>query len=160
EAGGASQTNLPTGTLGTEPGVVLGTMGYMSPEQIRGKAADSPSDIFSFGGILYEMLAGQRAFQGETAADTITSILTKEPPDLSVTNKDVHPGLDRIIRHSLEKNPEERFQSARDLAFDLEALSGMSPPAAAVAEVAATRPRARSWLPVALALALLVGLAA
>jgi hypothetical protein len=159
EAGAESQTNLPTGTLGTEPGVVLGTMGYMSPEQVRGKPADSRSDIFSFGSILYEMLAGQRAFQGETAADTITSILTKEPPDLSVTNKDVHPGLDRIIRHSLEKNPEERFQSARDLAFDLEALSGVSTPTAAVAEVAATRPRARSWLP-ALVLTLLVGLAA
>jgi eukaryotic-like serine/threonine-protein kinase len=126
EPGSEGETNFPTGSLGTEPGVVLGTMGYMSPEQVRGKPADSRSDIFAFGAILYEMLAGQRAFQGETAADTITSILSKEPPDLSVTNKDVHPGLDRIIRHSLEKNPEERFQSARDLAFDLEALSGIS----------------------------------
>jgi Tol biopolymer transport system component len=132
EPGSEGETNLPTGSLGTEPGVVLGTMGYMSPEQVRGKPADSRSDIFAFGAILYEMLAGQRAFQGETAADTITSILSKEPPDLSVTNKDVHPGLDRIIRHSLEKNPEERFQSARDLAFDLEALSGISTATVAV----------------------------
>ncbi len=72
------------------------------------------------------MLSGQRAFRGETAADTITAILTKEPPDLSTTNKDIHPGIDRIVRHCLEKNPEERFESARDLAFDLEALSGVS----------------------------------
>jgi len=145
------ETNLPTGTAGTEPGVVLGTMGYMSPEQVRGKPADSRSDIFSFGSILYEMLAGQRAFQGETAADTITSILTKEPPDLSVTNQDVHPGLDRVIRHALEKNPEERFQSARDLAFDLEALSGIST-TSAIAPTAVARARRRNLIgPIAVA---------
>ena len=97
----------------------MGTVGYMSPEQVRGKPADHRSDIFSFGAILYEMLSGQRAFRGESAADTITAILTKEPPDLSQTNKDIHPGLDRIVRHCLEKNPEERFESARDIAFDL-----------------------------------------
>ena len=89
-----------------------------------GEAADKRSDLFSFGTILYEMLSGQRAFRGDTAADTITAILSKEPPDLSQTNKDIHPGLDRIVRHCLEKNPEERFESARDVAFDLEALSG------------------------------------
>jgi Tol biopolymer transport system component len=151
EPGSEGETNLPTGTAGTEPGVVLGTMGYMSPEQVRGKPADSRSDIFSFGAILYEMLAGQRAFQGETAADTITAILTKEPPDLSVTNRDVHPGLDRIIRHALEKNPEERFQSARDLAFDLEALSGIST-TSAVTPTAVARARRRNLIgPVAIA---------
>ena len=121
-----SQTDIGTVSGGTQPGVVLGTMGYMSPEQVRGKAADRRSDLFSFGTILYEMLAGQRAFRGDTAADTITAILTKEPPDLSQTSKDIHPGLDRIVRHCLEKNPEERFESARDVAFDLEALSGVS----------------------------------
>ncbi len=120
------QTDMNTVSGGTEPGVVLGTMGYMAPEQVRGKTADRRSDIFAFGTILYEMLSGQRAFRGDTAADTITAILTKEPPDLSATNKDVHPGLDRIVRHCLEKNPEERFESARDVAFDLEALSGVS----------------------------------
>ncbi|HZI66739.1 MAG TPA: serine/threonine-protein kinase, partial [Thermoanaerobaculia bacterium] len=120
------QTNLPTGSIGTEPGVVLGTMGYMSPEQVRGKPADHRSDIFAFGAILWEMLAGRRAFHGDTAADTMTAILTKEPPELSGTNAAVHPGLDRIVRHCLEKNPEERFHSAHDLAFDLEALSGVS----------------------------------
>jgi Tol biopolymer transport system component len=103
-------------------------MGYMAPEQVRGKPADKRSDLFAFGTILYEMLSGQKAFRGDSAADTITAILTKEPPDLSQTNKEVHPGLDRIVRHCLEKNPEERFESARDLAFDLEALSGVSTP--------------------------------
>ncbi|MGE5414970.1 MAG: protein kinase domain-containing protein, partial [Syntrophomonadaceae bacterium] len=127
----SGQTDMQT-MSGTQPGVVLGTMGYMAPEQVRGKPADKRSDLFSFGTILYEMLAGQKAFRGDTAADTITAILTKEPPDLSQTNKEIHPGLDRIVRHCLEKNPEERFESARDVAFDLEALSGLSTPRAAV----------------------------
>ena len=100
EKDGEGQTDLKT-ISGTEPGVVLGTMGYMSPEQVRGKAADRRSDLFSFGAILYEMLSGQRAFRGDTAADTITAILSKEPPDLAQTNRDVHPGLDRIVRHCL-----------------------------------------------------------
>src|SRR5215472_8787187 len=125
------QTEMPT--AGTEPGVVLGTMGYMSPEQVRGKPADRRTDIFAFGAILYEMLSGQRAFRGESAADTITAILTREPPDLSQASKDVPPGLDRIVRHCLEKNPEERFDSARDLAFDLEAVSGVATSGAAAA---------------------------
>jgi Tol biopolymer transport system component/predicted Ser/Thr protein kinase len=153
EAGGELGTNLLTAA--TEPGVVMGTMGYMSPEQVRGRAADARSDIFSFGTILHEMLSGRRAFQGETTADTITVILTKEPPDLSLTNEDVHPGLDRIIRHSLEKNPEERFQSARDLAFDLEALSGISTPSATT--VAAARARRRN---IVAPLAIVAGVAA
>jgi WD40 repeat protein len=131
ETGEDGKTDMQTVSGGTEPGVVLGTMGYMSPEQVRGKAADKRSDLFAFGTILYEMLAGQRAFRGDTAADTITAILTKEPPDLSHTNKEIHPGLDRIVRHCLEKNPEERFESARDVAFDLEALSGVSASSAA-----------------------------
>ena len=131
ETGPDGKTDMKTVSGGTEPGVVLGTMGYMSPEQVRGKAADKRSDLFSFGTILYEMLSGQRAFRGDTAADTITAILSKEPADLSQTNKDIHPGLDRIVRHCLEKNPEERFESARDVAFDLEALSGISTPRAA-----------------------------
>ena len=145
ESGGPEETNLPTGTLGTEPGVVLGTMGYMSPEQVRGRPADARSDIFSFGAILHEMLSGRRAFHGDTAADTITAILTKEPPDLSSTNRDVHPGLDRILRHALEKNPEERFHSASDLAFDLEALSGISA-TSAITPTAVARARRRRLL--------------
>ena len=92
DGGESGQTDAGTVSGGTQPGVVLGTMGYMSPEQVRGKPADRRSDLFSFGTILYEMLAGQRAFRGDTAADTITAILTKEPPDLSQTNKDVPRG--------------------------------------------------------------------
>jgi Tol biopolymer transport system component len=153
-----AQTELPTATAGTEPGVVLGTIGYMSPEQVRGRPADVRSDIFSFGAIFYEMLAGQRAFSGASAADTMSAILTKDPPDLSVTNKNVSPGLDRILRHCLEKNAEERFHSAHDVAFDIEALSGLSTPSAAA--LAAPSGRRRRLLPaVTAAAALLVGLA-
>jgi Tol biopolymer transport system component len=125
------QTNLPTAAAGTEPGVVLGTLGYMSPEQVKGKGADSRSDIFSFGAILYEMLSGQRAFHRDSAAETMSAILKEEPPDFSATNQNINPGLERIVRHCLEKSPEERFHSAHDLAFDIEALSGVSTPRAA-----------------------------
>jgi Tol biopolymer transport system component len=156
----SGETDAGTVTGGTQPGVVLGTMGYMSPEQVRGKPADKRSDLFSFGTILYEMLSGQRAFRGDTAADTITAILTKEPPDLSQTNKDVHPGLDRIVRHCLEKNPEERFESARDVAFDLEALSGVSTPRATTAEMHAATSRRRRLPLVIAVLAALAGVAA
>ncbi len=120
------QTNLPTAPPATEPGVVMGTLGYMSPEQVKGKSADARSDIFSFGAILYEALSGSRAFHRDTAAETMSAILREEPPDLSATNKNVQPGLERVVRHCLEKNPEERFHSAHDLAFDLEALSDTS----------------------------------
>ncbi|HYV41588.1 MAG TPA: serine/threonine-protein kinase, partial [Thermoanaerobaculia bacterium] len=112
ESGARELTELPTAAAATEPGVVLGTLGYMSPEQVRGKPADARSDIFAFGAILYEALSGKRAFHGESAADTMSAILTKEPPDLSETNRTIAPGLERLVRHCLEKNPEERFHSA------------------------------------------------
>jgi eukaryotic-like serine/threonine-protein kinase len=131
------QTALPTATAGTEPGVVMGTLGYMAPEQVRGRPADVRSDIFSFGAILYEMLSGRRAFQGDSAADTMSAILREDPPELSVTNQSLPPGLERIVRHCLEKNPEQRFHSAHDLAFDLESLSAVSTPGAP-SRVAAT----------------------
>ncbi len=121
-------TNLPTAPAATEPGVVMGTLGYMSPEQVRGKPADARSDIFSFGAILYEMLSGKRAFHGDSAADTMSAILKEDPPDLAVTNQNLSPGLERIVRHCLEKSPEQRFHSAHDVAFALEALSGLSAP--------------------------------
>ncbi len=142
---GAQITGLPTATAGTEPGVVMGTLGYMSPEQVRGRPADARSDIFSFGAILYEMLSGRRAFHGDSAADTMSAILREDPPELSVTNQSISPGLDRIVRHCLEKNPEQRFHSAHDLAFDLEALSGTSG-ASGTAPAAATRRRVRGRL--------------
>jgi WD40 repeat protein len=110
-------------TMDTEAGTVLGTMGYMSPEQVRGRDVDHRSDIFALGAILYEMLSGKRAFHGETAADTLSAILKEDPPDLSETNRQVSPALERILRHCLEKSPPERFQSVRDVAFDLESLS-------------------------------------
>src|SRR5438876_7175201 len=125
--GNASQTDIPTRRVDTDPGVVMGTVGYMSPEQIRGKGVDHRSDIFSFGAILYEMLSGRRAFHGESAADTMSAILNEDPPDLLSTNQNISPALERLVNHCLEKNPESRFHSASDLAFALEALSGSSP---------------------------------
>ncbi len=119
-----SQTDLPTAAVSTEPGIVMGTLGYMSPEQVRGRASDARSDIFSFGAVLYEMLAGRKAFHGDSAADTMSAILREDPPELSSTNRLIAPALDRIVRHCLEKDPEARFHSAHDLAFDLGALSG------------------------------------
>ena len=118
--------NAPTQQAGTESGVVMGTAGYMSPEQVRGKPTDSRTDIFSFGAVLYEMLSGKRAFHGESAVETMSAILKEEPPDLAETNRNVSPALERIVRHCLEKNPAERFQSVRDVAFNLEALSDIS----------------------------------
>ncbi len=116
-------TSAPTIDHQTTPGVVLGTVGYMSPEQVRGLSSDQRSDIFSLGAILYESLSGKRAFQGKTSADTMSAILKEEPLELSSMNRAVPPAIDRIVHHCLEKNPEERFQSARDVAFGLEALS-------------------------------------
>jgi hypothetical protein len=110
----------------TTPGAVLGTVGYMSPEQVRGQSADHRSDIFSFGAIMYEMVSGHRAFRRETPAETMTAILKEDPPDLSATVSNLPPALDRMVRHCLEKSPDERFQSARDMAYDLEALSSIS----------------------------------
>src|SRR5256886_16110211 len=98
----------------------------MSPEQVSGQAVDHRSDIFSFGAILYEMLSGRRAFHGESAADTMSAILKEDPPDLSDTNQNISPALERLVNHCLEKNPEARFHSASDLAFALERLSGSS----------------------------------
>jgi eukaryotic-like serine/threonine-protein kinase len=115
--------NAPTVQVNTEPGQVMGTVGYMSPEQVRGKAADHRSDIFAFGSIFYEMLSGQRAFRGETPADTMSAILKEEPAELSETARNVPPSAERMVRHCLEKNPAQRFQSAGDLAFNLETLT-------------------------------------
>src|SRR5262245_58876641 len=130
-----------TQTRQTDPGVVLGTVGYMSPEQVRGVAVDHRSDISSFGAILYELLSGRRAFKHDTSAETMSAILKEDPPDLTQTNPGLPPALERIVRHCLEKNPEERFASARDLAFDLLALSDASAPLPATAARQASTPR-------------------
>jgi Tol biopolymer transport system component len=121
----------------TLSGVVLGTAGYMSPEQVRGEPTDLRSDIFSFGAVLYEMLSGTRAFRRDTSVETMSSILKDEPPELAATNANISPALARVVNHCLEKNREQRFQSARDLGFDLEALSNVSATSAAGRAVAA-----------------------
>jgi Tol biopolymer transport system component len=108
----------------TGAGVVLGTVGYMSPEQVRGDPADHRSDIFSFGSVFYEMLSGRRPFSGETSPELMTAILKEDPADMA--KPDVPQGLERVVRRCLEKRPEERFQSARDVGFALEAVSGAS----------------------------------
>jgi serine/threonine protein kinase len=108
---------------GTRPGVVLGTVGYMSPEQVRGQTTDHRTDIFSFGAILYEMLAGKRAFQKPTSAETMSAILNEDPAGISQVTTNIPPALQRVTHRCLEKNPEQRFQSASDLAFALDALS-------------------------------------
>ncbi len=156
----AAQTLTSVDVALTEVGQVLGTAGYMSPEQIRGMGVDPRSDIFAFGAIFFEMLSGQRAFSRDTAAETMTAILKEDPPELTQLNHNISPALERIARHCLEKNPEQRFQSARDLAFDLDALSQHSGSSAGmVAKPSAIQRVRRFQLPiVVLLVALGVGL--
>jgi Tol biopolymer transport system component len=130
----------------THPGVVLGTVGYMAPEQVRGRAADHRSDIFSFGTILYEMISGQRAFRGDSSVETMNAILKEDPAEISATNRNFPPALERLIRRCIEKSPEERFQSARDLAFALDALSGHSGSTATQAALVASIDLRKRWL--------------
>ena len=119
----------------TSIGSVVGTVGYMAPEQVKGEAADARSDIFSLGTILYEMLSGQRAFRRDTSAESMTAILKEEPPELSTSGKTIPVAMERIVRRCLEKKPLQRFQSARDLAFNLEGLSGVSSTSAATLQL-------------------------
>jgi serine/threonine-protein kinase len=120
----------------TSPGTVLGTIGYMSPEQVRGEPADHRSDIFSLGCVLYELLSGRRAFHAATAPETLTAILRESPAELTATGIEVIPGLERVVRRCMDKTPERRFQSAGDLAF---ALRGLADPSAAFASDVAPR---------------------
>jgi len=156
EPGSSDETRVAA-TL-TSAGMVLGTFAYMAPEQVRGLAVDHRADIFAFGAVLYEMLSGERAFKAETAADTMTAILTKEPPELDTARLSIAPGLDRIVRRCIEKNPDLRFQSATDLAFALETLSTTSTSSAAAVEgpEVAAGTRHVAWLPWAVAIASLV----
>jgi len=150
--GPGSAVNAPgladaeTQVVHTTPGIVVGTMGYMSPEQLRGELVDGRSDIFSFGCVLYEMVAGQKAFARKTAAESISAILNEDPVELAGSGKQVPPDFDRIIAHCVEKKPEDRFQSARDLAFALRTISSTS----GVFQPVAERPKARlnrmTWL--------------
>jgi TolB-like protein/tetratricopeptide (TPR) repeat protein len=120
------ETSASTVSGHTEPGTVMGTVGYMSPEQVRGLPIDHRSDIFSFGTILYELLCGNKAFRKDTAADTMAAILMQEPPALSGSGRSISPALDHIARRCLEKSPEQRFQSAKDIAFALSEASGQA----------------------------------
>ncbi len=108
----------------TDPGTVLGTVGYMAPEQVRAGAVDARAAIIALGAVLFEMLSGRRAFERSTAAETMTAILREDPPDLTSTRADLPPALDRIVQHALEKEPQNRFQSASDVVFALTSLSG------------------------------------
>jgi serine/threonine protein kinase/Tol biopolymer transport system component len=118
-----AEHSAPTIGSETEPGLVMGTVGYMSPEQVRGQAADSRADIFAFGAILYEILTGERAFQKPTSPETMSAILNEDPQEISSAAPGLSPSMQRIVRRCLEKNPEQRFQSASDLAFALAALT-------------------------------------
>ena len=123
EPGAEGERSVVNMTTQTKAGSVLGTAGYMSPEQLRGKTVDYRSDIFSFGAILYEMLTGHRAFRGETEVDTMMAVLKDEPPDMQQTRQNIPHAFEQIVRHCLEKEPEDRFQSARDLAFAVSTVS-------------------------------------
>ena len=143
-ASGLDPTRIGPTRAATES-VVLGTAGYMSPEQVRGQPADHRSDIFSFGAMLYEMVSGHRAFKGETPIETLSAILKHDPPELSSTDAAVSPPLASVIQHCLEKERDQRFQSARDLAFALGRLSGSSS-SGTVALPAGWSSRGRRWL--------------
>jgi len=136
----------------TQSGMVMGTVPYMSPEQVRGIPVDARSDIFSFGSVLYEILSGTRAFSGNTAADTLAAILKEPPKDRDALRKKIPEGLDRTITHCLEKNPEQRFQTAQDLAFDLKAiLSGSS-------TIVQERPKTRNvWIALMIVALMILG---
>ena len=143
----AAGTQETAGVNATAPGMVMGTAGYMSPEQVRGERVDHRTDIFSFGAVLYEMVSGKRAFQKGSAVETMSAILKEDVPELSGSQAAISPGIDRIIRRCLEKTPERRFQSASDLAFAIEALSAPSGTSTAVPAV--SKPKPRHWIALA-----------
>jgi len=151
---GGADSGRTESVTGTEVGTVFGTVGYMSPEQVRGQNADHRSDIFSFGAILYELFSGQRAFSGDSTAETMSAILHQDPPELPRATPPVNPAVDHTIRHCLEKNQLERFQSAHDLGFQLQlAAEGLFPKVETA--LAASLPWRRRWVfPLLLALVL------
>ncbi len=140
-----SHSVAPTLAVATEPGAVLGTTGYMAPEQVRGLPTDARSDIFALGVVIYEMLSGRRPFQGDSPADTMSAILREDPAELTQLVPDVPPAMERIVRRCLEKQPTGRFRSAADLAYALEAISSgsgtSSSGSAALAALTTRRPR-------------------
>ncbi len=131
QAGSRADDGVTLTSSHTAMGVVMGTASYMAPEQVRGEPADPRTDIFAFGAVLYEMLSGQRAFRRDTTAETMTAVLKEDPTELTNAGPAISPTLDRIVRRCIEKDPEQRFQSAKDLSFALSALSGSDSSAAA-----------------------------
>ena len=148
-ADGATMTSSHTAA-----GMVLGTAAYMSPEQVRGEDADARSDIFAFGAVLYETLCGSRAFHRNTTAETMTAVLREDPPEVSGSGRAISPALDRIVRRCLEKDPEQRFQSAKDLSFALSALSGSD--SSVASRIAPPPAKVRPWMWASIAIAAVV----
>ncbi len=158
EGDSVPDSRAPTAEQGTKPGTLLGTMGYMSPEQVKGRPADARSDIFSLGVVLYEMLSGRRPFAGESEAEVMTAILKDAPPPLSAEGLAIPPMLDRTVAHCLEKNPDRRFQSARDIVFALESVSSGSSISVALPPLPEeTRKRRLRWALATLAVLALIG---
>ena len=142
----------------TAAGMVMGTASYMAPEQVRGDAADPRTDIFAFGAVLYEMASGKRAFRRDTTAETMTAVLKEDPPELNDAGYPISPALDRIVRRCLEKTPDQRFQSSKDLSFALGALSGTDSSAARRVTSSPSKLPLLLWASVAAALLLAIGI--
>jgi dipeptidyl aminopeptidase/acylaminoacyl peptidase len=159
ETAAAAGTMSPTIGRLTDAGTVLGPVGYMSPEQVRGEPGDHRSDIFSFGAVLYELVSGQRAFQRSTAAETMTAILREEPPPLTDHAGGLPPAIAQIVHHCLEKSPAERFQSASDIAFALQALSGSSSSSERSLAGVPARSKRGLWVAAAIAAGLVIAAA-
>jgi serine/threonine protein kinase len=155
----ALDENVSTQIIATAPGVVVGSVGYMSPEQVRAEEVDHRSDIFAFGAILYEMLSGRRAFQGNSTVEVLHAILKEEFPEITQPTPKLPPSVVRIIQHCLEKNPEARFQSIADVAFDLETLAAPAAPETSAPEVTHSGRRWLAWMAVAAAFIALVAAA-
>ena len=155
-AGTGDLSSSPTAARPTNPGAMIGTVGYLAPEQAKGEVADHRADIFSLGAVLHEMLTGRRAFPGMSPAELISSILRDEPPLPSESDPRIPKALDLIVQHCLEKNPDERFQSARDLAFHLDSLGGSVTQRGAI-EPLRERRRWPRLVPLGLAALLLLG---
>jgi TolB-like protein len=152
-------TNVPTVEGQTEPGKVMGTVGYMSPEQARGLPVDHRSDIFSLGAILYELFSGRRAFKKDTPGDTLAAIIRDEPAELTASGRNVSPTLDHIVKHCLEKDRDNRFQSAKDIAFALSEASGPTTVTSGVQAVPAPPPgKRRTLVTAAVVVVVLAGL--
>jgi dipeptidyl aminopeptidase/acylaminoacyl peptidase len=157
DAGLAADPTATATRAATGPGTMIGTIGYMAPEQVRGAGTDARTDVFALGALLYELLTGQAAFARDTPADTVSAILSADPGQLPRVGTAAGAGTEQVVRRCLEKNPLERFQSARDVAFALEAVGSGSGTSAAAADTAAAGTRRMPW---AAALAAVAAIAA